>query len=108
MFNKQRQESDEAARQSDAKEKELRAWFDATIAEMEQNTTRRAQFAEAATDKVTKKAFLDVQALQKKLDAANEQCQSIVRLSWWFHAELLAHDMNVYRLATTLCFLDCW
>lgn len=93
MFNKHQTDSDKAARKSEAKESELRAWFAATIAEMEESTARRVEFAEASTARAKQEGETQAQDLQHQLNIAIERfettvwfhylCKSVPRQLWW-------------------------
>lgn len=68
-----------AARESEAKEGDLRAWFASTITEMEDTVARRVNFADASTEQAIEEGTTETQALQRQLDAATEQSRKIVR-----------------------------
>jgi hypothetical protein len=71
--------SDKIVSEYDAKEAQQRAWFQSTIAEMEDNTARRVNFAEATAEKARKEGTDQAQELRRQLTAATEQCKTIVR-----------------------------
>jgi hypothetical protein len=71
--------SDKIVSEYDAKEAQQQAWFQSTIAEMEDNTARRVNFAEATAEKARKQGTDQAQELRRQLTAAIEQCKTIVR-----------------------------